>query len=139
MAALRWLRAQGIDAGHVVTSKFYSPVPVRAIRDGEAIHMVSEAAPNDAAFRYLKVPAEFFEAHLDDFATIGDDKINRFSPLGRPISSRINAARAGFSFAKWFCPCGCFRVTGEWESNTSSRGPFVIAGGVRSPRRARLR
>jgi hypothetical protein len=43
---------------------------VRAIRDGEAIHMVYEAAPNDAAFRYLKVPAEFFEAHLDDFATI---------------------------------------------------------------------
>lgn len=66
----RWLRAQAIDAGHVVTSQFYSPeqswtgddawwlqVPVRASRDGEAIHMVGGAAPNDAAFRYLKVSA----------------------------------------------------------------------------------
>lgn len=73
--ALRWLRAQGIDAGYVVTSKFYPPeqswtgddawwfqVPVRAIRDGGAIHPVCEAAPDDAAFRYLKVPADFFEA-----------------------------------------------------------------------------
>ena len=40
--------------------------------------MVCEAVPNDAPFRYLKVPAEFFEAHLDNFATIGDDNFNLF-------------------------------------------------------------
>lgn len=116
-----WMRAQDIDAGHVVTSKFYPPeqswtgddawwfqVPARAIRDGEAIHMVREAAPNDAAFRYLKVPAEFFEAHR-----------------------RV-------SFARWSFSCGSFRLTGECASNTSGPRSVSRRGGVRSPRRARL-
>jgi len=89
--ALRWLAARGIKGGHVVTSKRYRPdeswtkekawwvqVPASAVRDVETIHIVCEAEPGKRDFRYLKVPATFFLEHLDDFATIGEDKINLF-------------------------------------------------------------
>jgi hypothetical protein len=37
-----------------------------------------EADAGAEHFHHLRVPAEFFQAHLDGFATIGDDKINLF-------------------------------------------------------------
>jgi hypothetical protein len=41
---------------------------------------ISCAKPRQARrpFATLEVPAYFFQQHLDDFATIGDDKINFF-------------------------------------------------------------
>ncbi len=100
--------------------------------------MVREAAPSDAAFWYFKVHAEFFEAHLDDFAMIGDDKINLF-PSARPTNLFEDQRGTGrVSFARWSCSCGCSRVTGEWVSNTSRPRSIRHRGGVRSPRRARL-
>jgi hypothetical protein len=89
--ALRWLSARNIKDGHIVTSKWYAPdeswtketawwiqVPASAIRDGKTIHILCQAEPNAKHFRHLEVPADFFQRHLDEFATIGDDKINLF-------------------------------------------------------------
>jgi hypothetical protein len=67
--------------------------------------MVCEAVPNDAALRYLKVRAEFFEAHLDDFATIGDDKINLFLSA-RPTNlfeDQRGTGRVAFAKRSWSC------------------------------------
>lgn len=88
--ALRWLASRNVEGGHVVTSKLYQPeeswtkelawwvqVPAAAIRDGKTIHIVCESG-SGGLFHYLRVPAAFFLQHLDDFATIGDEKINLF-------------------------------------------------------------
>ena len=48
------------------------------MRSGKTIHILCEAEPGAKRFRHLQVPANFFEQHLDEFATIGDDKINLF-------------------------------------------------------------
>ena len=87
--AIRWLAAHKAPAGHPVTSKFYVPEeswtrarawwvqsPAAAIRQNAVIHILCEAEPGSQSFRWLQVPDGFFKDHLDDFATIGDNKIN---------------------------------------------------------------
>lgn len=89
--ALRWLAGRKVGGGHVVTSKWYRPdeswtkekawwvqVPAAPVREGRVIDIVCEAEPGTHSFRHLRVPAAFFQQHIDDFATIGDDTINLF-------------------------------------------------------------
>lgn len=89
--ALRWLAGCKASGGHVVTSKWYTPdeswtkenawwvqVPAAPVREGKVIDIVCEAGPGTHRFRHLRVPAAFFQQHLDGFATIGDDRIDLF-------------------------------------------------------------
>lgn len=89
--ALKWLAKQKVRGGHVVASKRYAPdeswtkdkawwlqVPASAIRGGKTIHLLCEKEPGARTFHHLEVPARYFEEHLDDFAIIGEDKINLF-------------------------------------------------------------
>ncbi len=90
--ALEWLASRGIKPkGHVVTSKRYAPdeswtksrawwiqIPAEPIREGKEVHILCEAASKSSTFRYLIVPAAVFQDHLEEFATIGDNKINLF-------------------------------------------------------------
>lgn len=113
--ALRWLGIRGVKGGHVVTSKLYAPneswtrdlawwvqVPAAAIREGKTIHIVCEAVgAGKTKFRYLRVPAAFFQEHLDDFATIGDEKINLFL-AATPKSEFVDQRGPGrISFARF--------------------------------------
>lgn len=88
--ALRWMAAkQPGSKGHVVASKRYAPdeswtkekawwvqVPAAAIRDGKTIEILCEVERGSGTFRHLRVPAAYFQQHLDALATIGDDKLN---------------------------------------------------------------
>jgi hypothetical protein len=89
--ALAWLAKRRVTGGHVVTSRRYAPeeswtkakawwiqIPATAIRDGKQVDILCEAEPGRGTFFHLRVPADFFARHLDDFATIGDHKINLF-------------------------------------------------------------
>lgn len=112
--ALRWLAARGIKGGHVVTSKRYAPeeswtkekawwaqVPAAAIRSGKMIDIVCETEPGAKTFRHLRVPADFFQKHLDDFATIGDDKINLFLAADKGIEFEDQRGPGRISFKEF--------------------------------------
>ncbi len=74
-------------------------MPASAIRDGNTIHIVCEAEPGSKTFRYLKVPVAFFQEHLDDFARIGDDSINRFLSADGGIEFEDQRGPGRVSFA----------------------------------------
>jgi hypothetical protein len=110
--ALRWLDSRHVHVGHVVTSKRYAPdeswtkekawwiqVPAAAIREGQIIDIVCEAEPGTHRFRHLRVPAAFFQQHFDQFATIGDDKINLFlaAEEGREFEDQRGPGRISFA------------------------------------------
>ncbi len=112
--ALRWLAARKVQGGHVVTSKRYAPdeswtkekawwiqVPAAAVREGKTIHIVCETEPGAKSFRHLQVPAEFFQEHLDAFATIGDDKINLFLSADEGIEFEDQRGPGHVSFAQF--------------------------------------
>lgn len=112
--ALRWLAARGVKGGHVITSKRYASdeswtkekawwaqVSAAAIRAGKVIHIVCEAEHGANTFRHLRVPAEFFQKHLDDFATIGDDKINLFLAADDGIEFEDQRGPGRISFAQF--------------------------------------
>lgn len=112
--ALRWLAAPKISGGHVVTSRRYAPekswtkekawwiqVPAAAVREGEFIDIVCEAEPGTRQFRHLRVPAKFFADHLDDFATIGDDKINLFLSADAGLEFEDQRGPGRISFAQF--------------------------------------
>lgn len=42
------------------------------------IDIVCEVDAGEGRFRHLRVPAAFFQQHLDDFAIIREDRINLF-------------------------------------------------------------
>ena len=90
-SALAWLRARRVSGGRVVTSKYYMPdeswtqdkawwiqIPIRVTETVAEIHVVCQTAPESTTFRHLRVPTKFLTAHLDDFAMIGESKINLF-------------------------------------------------------------
>jgi len=110
--AIRWLAARKAGPGHIVTSKRYSPdeswtkskawwvqVPASAVRAGKTIHIVREAEPSSHRFRHLEVSAAFFQERLDDFATIGDDKINLFLSADEGLEFEDQRGPGRVSFA----------------------------------------
>jgi len=112
--ALRWLRAQGVQGGHIVASKRYAPdeswtkekawwvqVPLSVVDAGETVHIVCEAQPGARTFRHLKVPGSFFQQHLDDFATIGEDRINLFLAAEPGIEFEDQRGPGRISFARF--------------------------------------
>lgn len=112
--ALRWLAKRNVRGGHVVTSKRYAPdeswtkekawwvqVPASAIKEGKTIHVVCEAEPGSSKFRHLVIPAKFFQQHLDDFATIGQDKINLFLAAEEGIEFEDQRGPGHISFAQF--------------------------------------
>ena len=89
--ALAWLASRRITGGHVVASKRYGPdeswtkekawwihVPIRALRANELIFVLCEASPGSGSFRLLEVPSKFLLNRINDFKTIGGDKLNLF-------------------------------------------------------------
>ena len=112
--ALRWLEARGITGGYVASSKRYAPdeswtkekawwvqVPASAIRAGQDIHIVCQADFGSRDFRYLRVPAQYFQEHLDDLATIGDDKINLFLAAEDGMEFQDQRGPGRISFAQF--------------------------------------
>lgn len=110
--AIRWLASRGVTGGHTVTSKRYAPeeswtratawwvqIPAAAVRRGAVIHIVCQAGPGTQHFRYLRVPSSFFQEHLEDFATIGDDKINLFLAAETGIEFKDQRGPGRLSFA----------------------------------------
>lgn len=115
--ALRWLADRKVAGGHVVTSKLYAPdeswtretawwiqVPAAAIKNGETIHILCEAVPGTKKYRHLAVPAEFFQQHLDDFAMIGEDKINLFLSADEGLEFEDQRGPGRVSFADFERP-----------------------------------
>ena len=98
----------------MVASKRYAPdeswtkkkawwvqVPSAAVRAGKIIHIVCEAEPGAGTFRHLQVPATFFVQHLDEFATIGEDKINLFLSADEGIEFEDQRGAGRVSFAQF--------------------------------------
>ena len=110
--AIEWLEKHGVEGGHIVASKRYAPeeswtkekawwiqVPARAVRDEQVIHIACEFEPGADEFHHIEVPAAFFQEHLDDFATIGDDKINLFLAAEPGIEFQDQRGPGKVSFA----------------------------------------
>jgi hypothetical protein len=113
-AALRWLADRNVKGGHVVTSKLYAPheswtkakawwvqIPAAPIETARLIHIVCEAETGSSQFRHLAVPPEFLQSHLDDFATIGDNKINLFLAADEGIEFQDQRGSGRVSFAEF--------------------------------------
>ena len=113
--ALRWLAARRLGAtGHVVASKRYAPdeswtkqkawwvqVPAAAIREGKTIEILCEAEKGSGTFRHLRVPAAYFQQHIDGFATIGKDKVNLFLSAEPGREFRDERGPGSISFARF--------------------------------------
>jgi hypothetical protein len=113
--ALRWLAKRTVvSGGHVVTSRRYPPeeswtraeawwvqVPTSAIRAGKIVHIVCEAERESNTFRHLQVPSSFFLQHLDEFATIGEDKINLFLSADEETVFEDQRGSGRISFAEF--------------------------------------
>jgi hypothetical protein len=113
--ALEWLAGRGTTSeGHIVASKRYAPeeswtaekawwiqVPSSAIRADKEIHILCEAERGAGTFRHLKVPASYFQEHLDELATIGDDKINLFLSAEPGAEFRDERGPGHVSFAQF--------------------------------------
>lgn len=112
--ALSWLRVHNISGGHLVASKRYAPdeswtkekawwiqVPASAIRAGKTIHILCQSQPGTKQFRHLEVPAQFFQEHLDDLATIREDKINLFLAADEGVEFEDQRGSGHVSFARF--------------------------------------
>jgi hypothetical protein len=113
-SALRWLCSRNVSEGHVVASKFYMPdeswtkdkawwiqIPLFAVEFEEMVHILCQSAPRSAEFRHLQVPASFLAEHRNDFAMIGDDKINLFLTATRGSEFRDLRGPGKISFARF--------------------------------------
>jgi hypothetical protein len=76
-------------------------VPAAPIKSGKVVHIVCEAEKGSSQFRHLAVPAAFFANHLDDFATIGEDRINLFLAAEDGIEFQDQRGSGRISFAKF--------------------------------------
>lgn len=113
--ALKWLAATRPSAkGHVVASKRYAPdeswtkakawwvqIPSGAVRAGKTIEILCEAERGSGTFRHLRVPAAYFQQHLDDLSTIRDDKINLFLSAEAGHEFRDERGPGRISFAEF--------------------------------------
>ncbi len=94
-AALDWFSrnypSHGAKVQAIRTSKFFRPdeswtrapawwvqIPLVDVERGLTTHILLEAAPGDANFRYLRVPASFLRENLKRFALVNGQRINLF-------------------------------------------------------------
>jgi len=100
--ALRWLSTHHrVRDGDIFASRYYPAaqswtghdawwiqVPVHRIEalGAGVVHLLCETAPGAAAFHYLRVPAAFLRAHLDDVDRPGDGRMVSLFLSAEPAS-----------------------------------------------------
>lgn len=118
--ALRWLAAHhGVRDADIFTSRYYPgaqswsgrdawwiqvPVHRLAALGTRPVHFVCQAAPEGAAFHYLRVPADFLRAHLPALDAPGDGSMVSLFLSAEPAHRFRDERGAGrVDFAPFVC------------------------------------